>query len=144
MAFNGTFEHTLDAKNRLTVPSRFRAELSGGVFLVQGPDPCISLYPARTYEALTQTALQGLNPMSSQARQLRRMFHAYATSTELDSAGRVMLTPRHLAHASIERDVVVIGAGECLELWARAEWESYDRTLTTQAPELAESLGHPA
>jgi MraZ protein len=144
LAFNGTFEHTLDAKNRLTVPSRFRAELSGGVFLVQGPDPCISLYPAKTYEALTHTALASLNPMSSQARQLRRMFHAYATSMELDSAGRVMLTPRHLVHASIERDVVVIGAGECLELWSREAWEDYDRTLTSQAPDLAESLGHPA
>jgi MraZ protein len=144
LAFNGTFEHTLDAKNRLTVPSRFRAELSRGVFLVQGPDPCISLYPATTYEALTQASLAGLNPMSSQARQLRRMFHAYATSTELDSAGRVMLTPRHLSHATIERDVVVIGAGECLELWSRESWEDYDRTLTSQAPDLAESLGHPS
>ncbi len=99
MAFNGTFEHTLDAKNRLTVPSRFRAELSGGVFLVQGPDPCISLYPGKTYEALTEAALANLNPMSSQARQLRRMFHAYAMSTELDSAGRVLLAQRHLSHA---------------------------------------------
>ena len=144
MAFNGTFEHTLDAKNRLTVPSRFRTELAGGVFLVQGPDPCISLYPARTYEALTEAALATLNPMSSQARQLRRMFHAYAMSTELDSAGRVMLTTRHMEHAHIDRDVTVIGAGDCLELWARGAWEDYDRELTSQAPDLAESLGHPA
>ena len=144
MAFNGTFEHTLDAKNRLTVPSRFRAELSGGVFLVQGPDPCISLYPAKTYEALTQAALEGLNPMSGQARRLRRMSHAYAMHTELDSAGRVMLSPRHLEHAGIERDVVVIGAGDCLELWDPSTWADYDRELTSQAPDLAESLGHPA
>jgi MraZ protein len=144
LAFNGTFEHTLDAKNRLTVPSRFRAELAGGVFLVQGPDPCISLYPAKTYEAITQTALKGLNPLSTQARRLKRMFHAYAMDTELDSAGRVMLTPRHLSHANIERDVVVIGAGDCLELWARSPWQDYDRELTSQAPDLAESLGHPA
>ena len=144
MAFHGTFEHTLDAKNRLTVPSRFRAELAGGVFLVQGPDPRISLYPAKTYEAITQAALEGLNPLSTQARRLKRMFHAYATDTELDSAGRVMLTPRQLAHANIERDVVVIGAGDCLELWARDPWREYDRELTSQAPDLAESLGHPA
>ena len=144
MAFNGTFEHTLDAKNRLTIPSRFRAELAGGVFLVQGADPCISLYPARTYAAITEQALAGLNPLSAQAKRLKRMFHAYATDTELDSAGRVMLTPRQLSHANLERDVVVIGAGDCLELWARSPWEDYDRELTSQAPDLADSLGHPA
>jgi MraZ protein len=144
LAFNGTFEHTLDAKNRLTIPSKFRAELAGGVFLVQGPDPCISLYPANTYEAMTTAALAGLNPLSAQAKRLKRMFHAYALDMELDSAGRVMLTPRHLAHANIDRDVVIIGAGDCLELWARSPWQDYDRELTSQAPELAESLGHPA
>jgi MraZ protein len=144
LAFNGTFEHTLDAKNRLTIPSRFRAALSGGVFLVQGPDPCISLYPAQTYEAITTAALVELNPLSAQARRLKRMFHAWAADTELDSAGRVMLAPRHLAHAKIERDVVVTGAGDCLELWARDAWEDYDRELASQAPDLAESLGHPA
>ena len=144
MAFNGTFEHTLDAKNRLTIPSRFRAELASGVFLVQGPDPCISVYPRNTYEAITQTALAGLNPLSAQAKRLKRMFHAYATDTELDSAGRVMLTPRHLVHAGIDREVVVTGAGDCLELWARSAWEAYDSDLASQAPDLAESLGHPA
>ena len=144
MAFTGTFEHTLDAKNRLTVPSKFRAALAGGVFLVQGPDPCISLYPAATYEAITTAALEGLNPLSAQAKRLKRMFHAWATDTELDSAGRVMLTPRHLAHANIDREVVITGAGDCLELWARSAWEAYDSDLASRAAEITESLGHPA
>jgi len=72
------------------------------------------------------------------------MFHAYATDTELDSAGRVMLTPRHLEHAGISRDVVVTGAGDCLELWDRSSWEAYDRDLTARASDLTASLGHPA
>jgi MraZ protein len=144
LAFHGTFEHSLDAKNRLTVPARFRAALAGGVFLVQGSDPCIALYPATTYEAQTQAALKDLNPMSSRARELKRMFHAWATDTELDSAGRVMLTPRLLAHAGIDREVVVTGAGDCLELWARSAWEAYDSDLASRASDLTEALGHPA
>jgi transcriptional regulator MraZ len=144
LAFHGTFEHSLDAKNRLTVPARFRAALSGGVFLVQGSDPCISLYPGETYEGLTQAALQGMNPMSKQARELKRFFHANAHATELDSAGRVMLTPRHLAHAGIDREVVVIGADDCLELWDRSTWEAYDSDLASRANDLTEALGHPA
>jgi MraZ protein len=144
LAFHGTFEHSLDAKNRLTVPARFRASLAGGVFLVQGSDPCISLYPAATYEGLTTAALADLNPLSSQARELKRMFHAWATDAELDSAGRVMLTPRQLSHAGIDREVVITGAGDCLELWARSAWEAYDSDLASRASDLTESLGHPA
>ena len=144
MAFHGTFEHSLDAKNRLTVPARFRAALAGKVFLVRGPDPCISLYPEATYSSLTEAALEGMNPFSTQARELKRLFHSTATDTELDSAGRVMLTPRHLEHASIDREVVITGAGDCLELWDRSAWEAYDRDLSQRAPDLTASLGHPA
>ncbi|HEX5620649.1 MAG TPA: division/cell wall cluster transcriptional repressor MraZ [Solirubrobacteraceae bacterium] len=144
MAFHGTFEHTLDTKNRLTVPAKFRAALAGKVFLVRGADPCISLYPEPTYSELTEAALQGMNPFSTQARELKRMFYGNATDTELDSAGRVMLTPRHLEHAGIDREVVITGAGDCLELWDRSAWEAYDRDLSQRAPDLTASLGHPA
>jgi MraZ protein len=144
LAFHGTFEHSLDAKNRLTVPSRFRAALSGKVFLVRGVDPCISLYPETTYTSLTAAALSGLNPFSPQARELKRMLYGNATDTELDSAGRVMLTPRQLEHARIDREVVITGAGDCLELWDRSAWEAYDRDLSQRAPDLTASLGHPS
>jgi MraZ protein len=144
LAFHGTFEHSLDAKNRLTVPSRFRAALAGRVFLVRGPDPCISLYPEAIYSALTEAALTGMNPFSTQARELKRLFHGNATDTELDSAGRVMLTPRHLEHAGIDREVVITGAGDSLELWDRSAWEAYDRDLSQRAPDLTASLGHPS
>ena len=62
--------------------------------------------------------------------------------TELDSAGRVMLTPKFLEHAGIGREVVITGVGDCLELWDRSTWEAYDTDLTARAPELTESLGH--
>ena len=62
MAFHGTFEHTLDSKNRLTIPAKFRAALAGKVFLVRGVDPCISLYPEATYTGLTEAALSGRAP----------------------------------------------------------------------------------
>ncbi len=144
MAFHGTFEHSLDAKNRLTIPAKFRAALAGRVFLVRSVDPCISVYPETTYTGLTETALAGLNPFSPQARELKRMFFGNATDIELDSAGRVMLTQRQLDHAGIDREVVITGAGDCLELWDRSGWEAYDRDLSQRAPDLTASLGHPA
>jgi MraZ protein len=71
------------------------------------------------------------------------MLYSTAQETELDSAGRVMLTPKFLEHAGIGREVVITGVGECLELWDRSSWEAYDTDLTARAPDLTESLGHP-
>jgi MraZ protein len=144
LAFHGTFDHTLDAKNRLTVPSKLRNAFAEGAFLVKAPDRCISLYPASTYNELTQAALAPLNPLSAQARELKRYFHSNAQAVELDSAGRVMIAPRQLEHAGIERDVVVIGAGDCLELWDPSTWEAYHRDLSARGADLTASLGHPA
>ena len=143
--FHGTFEHTLDAKNRLTVPSKFRSTLSGSVFLVKGAEPCLSVYPAETYEAMAQAALAQMNPLSAQKREFSRLFYANAMSLELDGAGRIMLPAKFMEHVGItSRDVVVAGAGDCLELWDRATWESYDAELAQRAPDLTASLGHPA
>jgi MraZ protein len=142
--FHGTFEHTLDAKNRLTVPSKFRSTLAGAVFLVKGAEPCLSVYPAETYDAMAQAALAQMNPLSAQKREFSRLFYANAMAMELDGAGRIMLPPRFMEHVGISRDVVVAGAGDCLELWDRATWETYDADLAQRAADLTASLGHPA
>jgi MraZ protein len=144
LAFHGTFDHSLDSKNRLTVPSKLRTAFAEGAFLVRSTEKCISLYPTATYSAQTEAALSGLNPLHPQARELRRYFHSNASQVELDSAGRVMLSARQLEHAGIERDVVVIGAGDCLELWDPSTWADYDQDLTARAPDITASLGHPA
>ena len=142
--FHGTFEHTLDTKKRLTVPAKFRAALSGKVFLVRGTEPCVSVYPEPVYAAIAEQALAGHNPLSPHTKELKRVLYGRTTDVELDSAGRVQLTAKDLSHAGIDRDVVVTGAGDCLELWDRSAWEAYDRDLSARAAELTASLGHPA
>jgi MraZ protein len=143
LAFTGTFEHTLDAKNRLTIPSKFRAELSKGVYLSRTFKDCVSLYPAQTYTEMAEAALKRVeNPLSAQGREARRVLYGSALETELDSAGRVMLTPKFLEHAGIGREVVITGVGDCLELWDRSTWEGYESDLTARASDLTESLGH--
>ena len=143
MAFTGTFEHNLDTKNRLTIPSKFRAELSKGVYLSRAIENVISLYPAETYTAMADQALAHFtNPLSAQARETRRLLFGTEQETELDSDGRVMLTQRFLEHAGIGREVVITGVGDCLEIWDRSAWADYDTGLTQRAPELTESLGH--
>jgi MraZ protein len=131
MAFHGTFEHTLDAKNRLTMPAKFRTALAGKVFLVRSDEPCISIFPGELYDGLTQQAMQGINPLSREGRRERRRLHAFADDVELDGAGRVTLQSKHLEHAGITaRDVIITGAGESLELWDPETWSSVEADLT--------------
>jgi MraZ protein len=141
LAFRGTFDFTLDAKNRLTVPARFRAQLSDGVVLAQAFEPCVALWTPAAYDAYQATALGALNPMSPDYRQLSRYFAANAVDTELDAAGRVMLPSFLLEHGSLARDVVVTGAGEHLEIWDRAAWGTYNEALADRVNAITEALG---
>ena len=62
LAFRGHYEHSLDAKNRLSIPARFRASFSSGVVLAKDPEPCLAIWPTQTHEAIIDRALSGLNP----------------------------------------------------------------------------------
>jgi len=144
MAFRGTFDYTLDAKNRLTVPARFRPQLADGAVLAKGVERCVAIYPPEAYEHQTRGALEGMNPLSRQAQELQRFFSANAHDSELDGAGRLMLPPFLIEHANLERDVVVTGAGDHLEVWDRAAWADYNADLTARMPDIAANLGHAA
>ena len=99
--------------------------------------------PTRTTRVV-ERSLQGLNPLSSDARRMRLWFSANAFDTELDSAGRVQLPAALIEHAGLRKDVVVTGAGDSLELWDRAAWQAYDSDLTGESPTSPHRLGHPA
>jgi MraZ protein len=144
MAFRGTFDHTLDAKNRLTVPARFRAELSSGVVLAKGLERCVAVWTPAAYDEYTAAALQGLHPLSKEAQKLRRFFSANSLDTELDAAGRVMLPSFLLEHAGLSKDVVVTGAGDALEIWDRSTWATYNDALSSDVDEITASLGNTA
>jgi len=144
MAFRGTFDYTLDAKNRLTVPARFRAELSGGVVLAKGLERCVAVWTPAAYDEYTAAALQGLHPLSKEAQKLRRFFSANSLDTELDAAGRVMVPSFLLEHAGLSKDVVVTGAGDALEIWDRSTWSTYNDALSSDVDEITASLGNTA
>jgi MraZ protein len=139
-SFRGTFDYTLDAKNRLTVPARFRAQLADGVVMAKSTEPCVQLWVPEDYEAHTTRALDSLNPMSPDARKLKRFFSANSHDTELDSAGRVGFPPFLLEHASLGKEVVVTGAADCLEVWDRAAWNAYNDELSAEAEEITARL----
>ena len=144
MPFHGIHDHTLDAKNRLTIPARSRAQLADGVTLAIGFEDCLQVWPAADHAELVKQALSGLNPFSEQARELKRFFFANTVATELDSAGRIAVPPEFAGHAGIKKDVTVVGAGECLELWDSGTWASHNSALKSRAADHIQSIGHPA
>jgi MraZ protein len=144
VAFRGTFEFTLDAKNRLTVPAKYRAALSDGVVLAAGVEPCVGIWTPPAFEARSAVALQDSNPVAARARDARRFFGANSVEVDLDAAGRVMIPGFLMEHGGLNRQVVVIGAEESLEVWGREAWADYNRQLTRRMNEITESLDHPA
>jgi MraZ protein len=144
LAFRGYFEHSLDAKNRLSIPARFRPAFSGGVVLAKEPEPCVAIWPPERHEALIDRALRGLNPMGSQHRKLSRFYQGSSFDVELDAAGRVTLPPPLLGHAKIGKEVVVVGVGDHLEVWSRDRWAGVQRSLDAEIEEVTEQLGHPS
>lgn len=144
MAFRGHYEYALDAKNRLSIPARFRAAFSSGVVLAKDPEPCVAAWTPDGHESIIERALGGLNPMGAQYRKLARFYQGNSFEVELDSAGRVTLPPPLLAHAGIEKEVVVVGVGDHLEVWGRDRWTSQQDALDAEIGEVTERLGHPS
>ncbi len=144
MAFRGHFEHTLDAKNRLSIPARFRASFSGGVVLSKSPEPCVAVWTPDTHETIIERALGGLNPMGSEYRKLSRFYQGNSFEIDLDASGRVILPPPLLGHAGIAKDVVVVGVGDHLEVWSSERWTQEQQSLDAEIEEVTERLGHPS
>jgi len=140
MTFRGLHEHSLDAKDRITVPAQYRAALSGGVVLMMGIESCVEIWPAAEAERMEGQTLSALNPMSREARRLQRRFFAHSASAELDSAGRIRLSGQLIDHAGLEGRCVVIGMGTRLEIWKPEEWFAEDEENARLTPELTESL----
>lgn len=144
MAFRGHYEHSLDAKHRLSIPARFRAAYSSGLVLSKDADACISVWTPEVHEATVERALAGKNPFSVEVKKLRRYFDAYSFETELDASGRVTVPPPLLLHAGVEKEVVVAGVGDHLEIWGRDSWREEEQALDADIGEVTKLLGNLA
>ncbi len=146
MAFSGVFEHTLDSKNRLTLPRRERAAFAEGAVLAIPPDaqPCIWIAQPEAYEQYASRALDELSPLSDDRLQLERFYGANSQEVALDGRERIMLAPRFVAHAQLERELVVVGAGWRMECWDKAQWTRYQPQLSEEARAITARASHAA
>ena len=144
--FRGTFDHTLDAKNRLTVPARYRATLAEGVVIAMPVDqkPCVGIWRPEDYETYTRRALAELPPLSPRLTELERFFYGSSQDAELDAAGRIMVPGFLGEHAGLAKEVVVVGVGDRLELWDRGSWNDHRPALLSGVAEITARVDHPA
>lgn len=125
--FYGTYQHNVDPKGRVAIPSKLRSPL-GDMFVVSRPIdklPCLCIFPMQVWNDLT-SRLSTL-PLA-QARAARRYLYSGAISTVLDSQGRVLVPQnlRDMIGAQIGEKLTLVGADDCIEIWKTSDWEAYD------------------
>lgn len=134
--FGGTFTHKLDEVGRFIVPRKFRMSLGEPFVITRGVD-CLTVMTSDRFNEIHRQA-QGLgNPLSvmfdPDARRLYHQLFSEMVETKADGQGRVQLTPELRAYAGIEKDLVVIGVGDWLEIWSLERWQAYkERDLTSE------------
>ncbi len=136
----GTHEHTIDDKNRLTLPARFRHVYADGIVVTRGIDDCLVAYTRADWEQLIDSRLAGLDPMSKEGRRMQRHFFSAAMEAELDKQGRVILSAALIEHAKLGRDVVVAGVHNHLEIWDRDAWRRELAEVEGSVEDVAERL----
>jgi MraZ protein len=128
MVFRGTFEYTVDNRGRIPIPARYRAIFNEGVVLVDAADGCVEVYPPAAYEQQAGFLIE-LRPTQKKARLLRRGFFGRSFDGELDGQGRVLLPPRLRQRADLNGGVLIVGRGECLEIWNPKRWAAHENEI---------------
>ena len=137
--FMGEYRHSLDSKNRLIIPSRFRDELGDTFVITRYLDGCLTVYTEAQWETITSKL--GSIPLTSKAgRQFSRIFLSKAVSCQPDGQGRVQLPQSLIKAAEIDRKCVVIGTGDHVEIWSEERWDAYSDIPDDSFEEAAETL----
>ena len=129
--FLGEYDHTLDERSRVTLPRKIRQEIDEReVVLSRGFDACIFGFDKRSCEREAEKNLES-PVVEAKGRELRRYLFAAAERVEIDKLGRILLPAQLKEYAKIEKNVVIIGAGDHFEMWARNIWSVYANRLNT-------------
>jgi MraZ protein len=136
----GEYDHTLDDKNRLTLPAKLREQLGEEVVITRGLDGCLFVHSRAAFEVLA-ARMGTLDPFDRDARRLQRHFYTGSPPVELDKAGRMVIPAKLLEEFKIGREVTVAGVFDHLEIWDRAAWRE-QRNAEGSAEDVAERLAN--
>ncbi len=136
----GEYTHNIDAKKRLSLPSKWRKELGTNVVITRGLDNFLFIYPLKEWEKITEKI--GQLPLGqADTRSFNRFFLSGAVEVEVDSVGRILVPDFLKDFAGLSASVVLAGIHNRIEIWDEKKWNDYKRKIETQADALAEKLG---
>lgn len=136
----GEYTHTLDDKNRLSLPAKFRSEMGKKIVLTRGLDRCVAIFTKKEWEKIADK-LSESSMLQADSRSFNRFMFGGAVEAEVDSIGRVLIPDFLKEWGSLGARVAVIGVQSRVEIWNEKAWEANKETIEKQADSLAEKLG---
>jgi len=137
--FIGEYSHSVDDKNRISMPSKFRNQLSNGCVVTRGLDHCLWVYPKDEFQLLAEK-ISNLPTTQKNARSFSRLMLAGAVEAELDKSGRIVLPKYLLQYAKIKSKISVNGVYNRIEIWPDEEWQKFKTEMENNSEEVAENL----
>ena len=137
--FMGEYQHNMDKKGRVIIPAKFREKLGDNFVATRGLDNCLFVYPMQEWSILEEK-LTNLPITSKNARSFVRFFFSGATECNLDKQGRVSIPANLRNYAELEKEIVVIGLANRIELWAVEKWDSYMMAAEESSEEIANAM----
>ena len=137
--FMGEYQHIIDDKGRVIMPSRFREDLGYNFIMTKGLDNCLFVYPKDEWMVLEEK-LRQLPLTNREARAFVRFFFAGATECILDKQGRVLIPSNLREHAKLNKDAVIIGVSTRIEIWDKEEWVAYNEDDSLSYENIAERM----
>ncbi|MCS3484643.1 MraZ protein [Bacillus sp. JUb11] len=135
----GEYQHTIDTKGRMIIPAKFRDGLGEQFVLTRGLDQCLFGYPMSEWK-LIEEKLKALPLTKKDARAFTRFFFSGAVECDLDKQGRINIASNLLQYAKLEKECVVIGVSNRIELWSKSIWEQYTEEQEDSFAEIAENM----
>jgi MraZ protein len=123
--FIGEYQHAVDNKNRMIIPSKFRDSLGEGFVLTKGLDGCLYAYTMEEWKVLEEK-LKKLPLTSKDARAFVRFFFSGANEIDIDKQGRALIPQNLLEYADIKKEIISIGVSTRIEIWGKEKWEEYN------------------
>jgi MraZ protein len=142
MLFTGIFARSIDDKCRVAIPKPIRGELGGAreacLYVAPGTDGCVSVYTEEEFGRLAER-LAVISPAAEHVRAFSRLFYGQAQRIQVDRQGRIRLPAELAGWAGLERDAVLVGVRDHLEIWDRGRWEAYRTAIKPRYDEIAAS-----
>ena len=139
MMLMGEFQQYIDAKGRIIIPAKLREDLGAKFVITRGLDGCVFGYPLENWEKI-QEKLKQLPLAKKEARAFTRFFYSAAAEAEIDKQGRINIPSTLVDYANLEKECLVLGVSDRIEIWSKTKWESVSSEIEESFEEIAEDM----